>query len=247
LSRSGAAVKQMIARIGRTDVMQPLEQQNLSARAYASLREALIAGHFGPGQRLVLHELAQTLGTSVTPVREACLTLVSERALEMRLGRSVTVPELSLSRYIEIRTIRIALEGLAAELAVNNAQKSDIANLVRIQKEFKAANSKRDSEVATRLNREFHFGVYRLCGMEMLISQIEGLWICMGPILKLYHEQMADAYRDADEHVHIIDALRDRDGAAARKALERDLLRGGEGIVKYLEQMRSAENGKRVG
>lgn len=227
--------------------MQPIEQQNLSARAYAALREALIAGHFGPGQRLVLHELAQTLGTSVTPVREACLTLVSEQALEMRLGRSVTVPELSLSRYIEIRSIRIALEGLASELAASRAQKADIAKLVRIQKEFRSANSERDSATATRLNREFHFGVYRLCGMDMLIRQIESMWICMGPILKLYHEQMADAYLDADEHVHIIDALRGQDGALAKKALERDLLRGGEGIEKYLAQMQWTENGKRVG
>jgi GntR family transcriptional regulator, colanic acid and biofilm gene transcriptional regulator len=49
--------------------IQPLEQGNLSARAYLALRDALIAGNFRPGQRLLMHELAERLGTSVTPVR----------------------------------------------------------------------------------------------------------------------------------------------------------------------------------
>lgn len=50
--------------------IQPLEQGNLSARAYFSIREGLIAGNFKPGERLVMQDLAERLGTSVTPVRE---------------------------------------------------------------------------------------------------------------------------------------------------------------------------------
>ncbi len=76
----------------------------------------MIAGQFRPGQRLVMQDLADQLGTSVTPAREACLRLVSERGLELRSGRFVTVPALTLARYMEVRTIRLALEGLAAGL-----------------------------------------------------------------------------------------------------------------------------------
>ncbi|WP_137392161.1 GntR family transcriptional regulator [Rhodoligotrophos defluvii] len=215
-------------------MIQRLEPGNLSTRVYSTLREALISGAFGPGQRLVLQDLADKLGTSVTPVREACLRLVSERGLEMRSGRFVTVPALDLPRYLEIRTIRIALEGLAAERAAEHATPEDIGHLRAIQTKFEAARNAGDATTANRLNRDFHFGVYRLSRLEMLVAQIESLWVSMGPILKVYHEDIPPDYLIADEHIHLIEALERRDGPKARRAMEQDILRGGEGIVAYL-------------
>jgi GntR family colanic acid and biofilm gene transcriptional regulator len=87
--------------------IKPFEYTNLSAQAYASLREDLIAGSFRPGERLVMQDLAERLGTSVTPVREACLRLVSEQGLEIRSGRFITVPDLDLGSYLEIGVIRL--------------------------------------------------------------------------------------------------------------------------------------------
>lgn len=217
--------------------IKPIEQGNLSARAYAALREALIAGTFGPGERIVIQDLAERLGTSVTPAREACLRLVSEQGLEIRSGRFIVVPELDLNRYLEVRTIRIALEGLAAELAAQHARPADIDALSLIQSRFEKARMAGDSNAAVRLNRDFHFGVYRLSRMAMLICQIENMWISMGPILKVYHEDVITDYIGADEHVHLIQALTRRDGPAARAALERDIVRGGEGILRHLSAL----------
>ena len=64
--------------------MAKIESGSLSARIYSELRRALIAGDYSPGERLKMQDLAVELGTSVTPVREACLRLVSEQALELR-------------------------------------------------------------------------------------------------------------------------------------------------------------------
>jgi GntR family transcriptional regulator, colanic acid and biofilm gene transcriptional regulator len=138
---------------------------NLSTRVYQALREGLIAGKFHPGQRLVMQELADAFGTSVTPVREACLRLVSEYGLELRSGRFAMVPHATLQRYMEIRTIRMALEGLAAELACRHAKKSDIERLTQIQTRFEIAEKSGDAEAAARENRDFHFSVYRLSGL----------------------------------------------------------------------------------
>ncbi|MBL8583674.1 MAG: GntR family transcriptional regulator, partial [Rhizobiaceae bacterium] len=88
--------------------IKPLATDNLSTRAYTSLRSALIDGDFAPGERLVIQDIAERFGTSVTPVREACLRLVSEQGLELRSGRFLTVPNLDLGRYLEIRKMRIA-------------------------------------------------------------------------------------------------------------------------------------------
>lgn len=216
--------------------IQPLEQGNLSARAYFSIREGLIAGNFKPGERLVMQDLAERLGTSVTPVREACLRLVSERGLELRSGRFATVPALTRARYLEVRTIRIALEGLAAEMATHNVTDADLARLLELHKLFEEADRKNDGLAAMHHNREFHFTLYRLSGMDMLTAQIEGLWVSMGPILNLFYTYGHNSYIGADEHLVLLDALRDKKPSKARKAIADDILRGGVSILKFIDE-----------
>jgi DNA-binding GntR family transcriptional regulator len=137
---------------------------------------------------------------------------------------------------LELRTIRLALEGLAAETAAGLAKAADVERLSSIQRRFDKARIGGDSKMAMILNREFHFGVYRLSAMEMLLRQIENLWVSMGPILKIYHEQVVTNY-DASEHTRVIERLASRDGPGARAAIERDLLRGGEGIIRHLSAL----------
>ncbi|MEW6632354.1 MAG: GntR family transcriptional regulator [Pseudomonadota bacterium] len=215
--------------------IQPLEQGNLSARAYVALREGLIAGQFRPGQRLVMQDLADQLGTSVTPAREACLRLVSERGLELRSGRFVTVPALTLARYMEVRTIRLALEGLAAGLAAQNATEEDIDKLTAIQKVFEKADRASDPELAFRYNRDFHFAVYRLSGMEMLVAHIESLWVSMGPMLTVFFKEGEHKYVGAAQHLTVIEGLREKNSEKARAAMERDLILGGEDFLRFLQ------------
>nr|WP_218169575.1 GntR family transcriptional regulator [Pseudomonas gingeri] len=213
-----------------------MEQGNLSARAYYSLREGLIAGNFQPGERLVMQDLAERLGTSVTPVREACLRLVSERGLELRSGRFATVPALTRERYLEVRTIRIALEGLAAEMATQHVTEADLQKLAQLHSLFEEADRKNDGLAAMHHNREFHFTLYRLSGMDMLTAQIEGLWVSMGPILNLFYTFGHNSYIGADEHLVLMEALRDKKPAKARKAIADDILRGGVSILKFIDE-----------
>lgn len=217
--------------------MQPNEMGSLSARIYNKLREGLIVGNFTPGQRLLMQDLAQQLGTSVTPVREACLRLVSEQALELRSGRFVTVPDLTRERYWQIRLIRIALEGLAAELAVEHVTPEDIARLREIHEQFAAADRAAEADKARSFNREFHFGVYRLSKIPMLVGQIESLWISMGPILNVLYRVEENDYVGADEHLTLLDALATGKKKAARAALERDIVRGGVNLLKYFDRI----------
>jgi DNA-binding GntR family transcriptional regulator len=216
--------------------IQPLEQGNLSARAYFSIREGLIAGNFKPGERLVMQDLAERLGTSVTPVREACLRLVSERGLELRSGRFATVPALTRERYLEVRTIRIALEGLAAEMATHHVTDADLDRLLELHNLFEAADRKNEAMEAMQYNREFHFTLYRLSGMDMLTAQIESLWVSMGPILNLFYTFGHNSYVGADEHLVLIAALRERKPAKARKAIAEDILRGGVSILRFIDE-----------
>lgn len=218
----------------RTTPVLPLEQGSLSTRAYHALREALIGGRFRPGQRLVMHDIAGQLGTSVTPVREACLRLVSEGGLELRSGRFPTVPEMTMARYMEVRLIRLELEGLAAQVAAEHATPDDIAELRRLQAVFEAADHSGDPEAAFTCNRDVHFGIYRLSRLEMLVAHIENLWVSMGPMLTVFFKEGGHTYIGGAEHQAAIDALEAGGGAKARAAMQRDIVLGGEDFLRFL-------------
>lgn len=215
--------------------MQPLESGSLSVRAYNTIKEGLISGSFRPGQRLVMQQLAEALGTSITPVREACLRLVSEGSLEMRSGRFAAVPALTLERYTEVRTIRLSLEGLATSLAAENAGQQDIEVLERLQDEFERVDGKGDSTEAQICNRDFHFGVYRLSNMTMLVSHIESLWASMGPMLTVFYNEGEHHYVGAHEHRNVIAAIRARDSEQAEEAMRNDIILGGEDFLRFLK------------
>ena len=215
--------------------IEPLEQGSLSARTYVALKDVLIGGGFRPGQRLLMQELAAQFGTSVTPVREACMRIVAERGLEVRSGRFVAVPDLTVARYMEIRTIRMELEGLAADLAATNVTPADLKEITALQTRFETADHARDSEASIRLNREFHFRVYGLSAMPMLVSHIESLWISMGPILNVFYNEIENDYVGAEAHRHLIKALRAKDGKKARAAIMMDIVRGGQALLNHLK------------
>ena len=85
--------------------LDKLHRENLTSRVYEGIKEALIKGHFRPGEKIGIRKIASEMGTSPTPVREALLQLVSSHALEMKPAHSVTVPVLTKDIYLEIREL----------------------------------------------------------------------------------------------------------------------------------------------
>ena len=218
-----------------SDNIGPIEKGNLSSRIYSELREALIAGRFQPGERLHIQETADKLGTSVTPVREALLRLVSERGLEMQAARSISVPQMTLERYMESRAIRMSLERLAAEIATEHIPETEIDVLEKLHHKFVAAEKKHKQTEAMNFNREFHFGIYRWSKMPMLIATIESMWVAFGPFLNVFYKNIATDYTGAEEHMKAVAALRKRDAKAAGLAMQNDIVRAGKSIIDYLE------------
>jgi GntR family transcriptional regulator, colanic acid and biofilm gene transcriptional regulator len=219
-----------------TLAIAPLAQGSLSQRAYSVLREGLINGHFRPGQRLVMQDLADQLGTSITPVREACMRLVSEGGLDLRSGRFAIVPPMTLERYMEVRLIRLELEGLAAEMAARHATAEDVAYLQDLHPHYATADNEEVSDEALRLNREFHFAVYRLSRMPMLVNHIESLWTSMGPMLTVFFIRGKRTYFGAAAHKQLIDCIEAGDGSGARAAIRRDIIEGGTDFIRFLEE-----------
>ncbi|MCA1287143.1 GntR family transcriptional regulator [Salipiger bermudensis] len=226
--------------VSRTGNLKPIASGSLSARAYEAMRRGLIEGEFAPGQRLVLQDLANHFGTSITPAREAAMRLASEGGLELRSGRFLFVPEMDRDRYLEVRAMRIELEGLAARVAATRCTPDALLPLREIQRAYVASDAPEQAETATRLNRQFHAGVYRLSGMALLISHIEQLWVAMGPMLTVFFAPDGQRYFGAEVHDAILDALEAGDGAEAERQIQTDIVNGTARFLAYFDRQEAA-------
>jgi DNA-binding GntR family transcriptional regulator len=196
---------------------------SLRMQVYDSLRAALTAGRFVPGQKLTFRFVAGALGVSLTPVREALRRLVAEGAFEMQPNRSVRVPLMTRARILELRDIRMAVEGLAAEKAAAGANRQQIANLRRIALEIAAARSRGDSATDRQNVREFHFALYAIAGQPTLLRVIEGLWLQTGPYMNLLYPDFIRSPRGPQTRARVIRALQAHDAVAARREIENDI------------------------
>ncbi|MNM97405.1 HTH-type transcriptional regulator McbR [compost metagenome] len=218
--------------------IEGLNHSYLGSSVYALLREALITGRFKPDDRLRIRDLAQQLGTSVTPVRDAILQLAKEQALELRTPRDIRVPLLTSEQYLEIRSIRVALEGLAAETAAAKVSAEQLAMLETNIRDNLAAIHAEDLVSALKLNQAFHFALADIAGMPLLRAFLDSLWMRTGPLI-------AQAYGDFNErmavehHWEVLRALQKGDGAAAREAIRIDLLDGSEKMLEFIAQNES--------
>lgn len=210
-----------------------LEHDNLGSTIYQKLCEALMKGAFKPGDRLRIRDLAERLGTSVTPVRDAILRLVQDQALVLRSPRDIRVPMLTRAVYLEIRDIRVNLEGLAAERAAQQATPAQIQALDRLLARNEEAIRAQDTPLATELNQMFHFELADIADMPVLRDILRRLWLQMGPLI-------ADVYDGAgrtmiDHHYPLMDAIHRHDGPAAARAIQADILLASGPILERID------------
>jgi len=201
----------------------------LTQAAYRMLREAIMSGAFQPGQKLSTRKIAISTGIGLTPVREALVRLVAERALDASHQRSARIPLLTRARVMELMQLRTMLEGHAAEQAAGLATPAEIEQLRRISLEIMAARQQSDRALDVRKIYEFHFALYRCARMPDLILLVESLWLRTGPYLNLL---FPDYTRDkfGEGRGRIIHALESRDGALARLEIEADI----RGALTYI-------------
>lgn len=213
-----------------------IAHSSLSSKVYQSLRASLANGELLPGQKLTGRMVSERLGVSQTPVREAMLQLVAERALTMNLNRSVTVPVLSKAQFIELRDIRVALERLASRCAAPHASPTAIDAAEALHRRMIAAKRAGDYPATMRLNREVHFAVYQLSERPELVALIESLWIRTGPYLNLIYHHVDPTTIEPHPHERLFEALRAGDPEACAAATERDIIDGGRAILVGLEE-----------
>ena len=211
-------------------------KESVSQQAYGAIRNSLMRSRLKPGQKLVARQVADELGISVTPVRESLLRLVSEHALALDERGTVVVPILTLERCIEIRDLRMLIEGEGAARAAKLVTDTDINNLQSVHGRYVQTETGRNFGAALAENENFHFAVCRLAQSPTLLRVVENLWMQFGPTLSyLYDSQSRPFHGQKHGHVRVMEALQRRDGELARKAMRQDILIGGRALLEKLK------------
>jgi DNA-binding GntR family transcriptional regulator len=199
--------------------------------AYTLILEAIDTGIYRPGDRLVESELADRLGVSRTPVREA-LQRLETQSLLARDGRSLIVASLDHNQMAELYVVRAELEGLAAKLAAKHATPEEKRVLQdMVDEDRKIVN---DPNALARANRRFHKQIHLASHNRFLVQQLDLLHRSMalmattslaaegrGEVAMQEHQQIVDAIIAGHENA-AFDALRTHISVAFMTRLKLD-------------------------
>jgi DNA-binding GntR family transcriptional regulator len=192
----------------------------VAQRTYDLLRAALLNGEFLPGQSISLRGAAEALGISQMPVRQALSRLQAEGILVMHENRTLTVPRTTPALIIENRDIRIALEGLAAELAAQRAPARDIEALQGHFEAMREAVHSTDVRRYIAVNLKFHMCIYAAAGAPTLLSMIETMWAKFAAYTRWASTELAIG--TLNNHARALEGLMRRDAIMARAAIVQD-------------------------
>ncbi|ALV26303.1 GntR family transcriptional regulator [Pannonibacter phragmitetus] len=184
--------------------------------AYRRLLEDIRDGGLAPGMRLRETELAERLGISRTPVREAIRQLEADGLVVHLPRQGASIRTLDHAEVVELYEMRAVLEGTAARLAARAASSIELAELAALNNELAAAPA---GPQARELNRQFHRTLFDAARNRFLLKSISALQktlLILGPSTLSDPERAALAVA---EHAAVLAAFEARDGAGAEAAM----------------------------
>lgn len=220
-------------------------RDSLTEIVYDNLRQALMEGRFVPGHRFKIRELATAMNVSETPIREALMQLVRARALELQSGRYIIVAHMTAKQYIELRTVRLFLEGLAAEHATAHISESEIDVLEGVHRELMSAESEGRWSDAVRANWQFHRSLYKGSELPEVLAILDDIWMRNGPLINLHYPYAPPTYPGVHQHIRVIEFLRQRRPDKVRESIQADMIEGGQNLVRVLEKFGGTQNAPR--
>ncbi len=189
-----------------------------SARVADYLRHAILTGEIGPGEWIRQEEVAERLGSSRLPVREALRILEAEGLTEHERHRGARVPSLSMHEVDVIYRMREQLEQLAIGESIPHLTDADLRRLEEIQAEIEA-NS--DVGAFLELDREFHLLTYEGCRIDQLSAMVVRLWNSTQHYRRAFMHLTGPERRWVvnAEHRLLLDAVQRRDAVDAERFL----------------------------
>ena len=184
---------------------------------FENLRTAILDGNLKAGQRLMEVQLAEQLGVSRTPIREAIRKLELEGLVVMLPRKGAYVANMSFKDLIDVLEIRATLEGLAASLATERRSDDDVVELEKLAKEFETCVREADVEGVLKKDVDFHEKIFLMANNKKLYQLITSLWEQVHRFRVTYVSNYDASLSLVDEHNRILEAIKAGDTELAKK------------------------------
>lgn len=204
---------------------EPIVRQSVNEAVYQALANKLMHGEYRAGQVLGIQYLADALGTSTMPVREALRRLVAQQGLEPLRNGTTRVPLITKARLNDIRRARVLIEGMVTEWAGPYLAPQALTHLEHLARDI-TQERRTPKGVASSLekNRIFHFTIYAAAQSPVMMAMIESLWLQSGAYLRETRELLHNKEKPADQlHESTVKALRAGDFDKARQYIQEDI------------------------
>ena len=195
------------------------DRRKVTDWVYEEVRQAIIELRLQPGEPLREATMAEQLGVSKTPVREALARLEQEGLVETTSFKGAVVSGYSPQDLQEIYELRELLEGAAARAAAATASPQTVARLESLVNESREFRSKDDLEGLAALLGTFDLVIYDQVANERIRALIENLKAHLARIGRLSEEIPGRVKASVEEHAEIVDAIAARDADGAERAM----------------------------
>ncbi|MBQ3031323.1 MAG: GntR family transcriptional regulator [Anaerotignum sp.] len=202
---------------------------------FNTLRDAILTGKLVPGERLMENQLAEKLGVSRTPVREALRMLELENLVELVPRKGAQVLDMSEKDIVNILEVRSALEGLATSVACKKMTKEDLQQLKNLEVDFEKAVAENDVEHFVDIDEDFHDLIFAATENDKLINIFRNLRI------QLYRYRMAQAKNNETSmstivahHRSIIRAIENHDSEEGASIAQGHIKYQTESILRFV-------------
>lgn len=212
--------------------MEERQELTLRGRVFHQIRDGILSGRYRQGMDLRENTLAEDLGVSRTPVREALRQLELEGLVEIIPNRGAHVIGISEKDVKDIYTIRSYLEGLSARWATEHITEEQLNELEEIVllSEFNLNKSKADQVV--KLDGEFHTIVYKAAHSRMLEHMMIDFHRYVQNARSSSVATKDRAVKSVQEHKEILEAMKHRDGDKAEKLANEHIIHVVENLQK---------------
>lgn len=201
---------------------------------FETIRTAILSGTLKPGERLMEVQMAESLGVSRTPVREAIRKLELEGLVIMLPRKGAFVADLSVKDLTEVLEIRASLEGLAAGLASTRINEAEIEELEVFALKFHKAIED-DVEALILRDMEFHDAIFKASRNERLIQLNNNLIEQVQRFREIYHKEANKSKETSKEHYEIVEAIAKRDVDKAERLAKKHIENAESSILKTME------------
>lgn len=205
----------------------------VSEIVYNKIKKLIITGQFKGGERLLLNNLANRLGVSITPVREAIKQLEKEELVRLIPNKGAEVVSIFIEDVVEIYDIRAVLEGLAIKLLSGKVDKDFLGKLYTLYSKSENYLIKKDVVSYQEYNKKFHELIVSQTGNKRLISMMNKIRDHMTIIIikNLSLESLEKTKYHAKEHIKIFHALEESNFDLAEKLIKTHIINAKDEIL----------------